>query len=285
MAIPLLTPMSDDVPCPRVVVLVSSLPSSAVTATLFRWIGTDEGSARREEVRGAFRVSVAGVLSVVDFEVPLDVDVAYQAALYNAAGNIVEWTDAASTMVVSPRWNDGRRRVLVQNPLDPRTAMWVQFGGDAASSVVKPTPGQVVWPEGRRLGLVQGGRRRGMVGVPLDFVTETYEDRERFDALFGTAETPRMPILCIRIPRELYRTGLPPVWFAAVLEPTAVHRHWSDEVLWRIVADEVAPPVPTLVTPALRRADIAAYYGSRQAVRAGNSSRLALSRRFEIAGS
>lgn len=285
MSVPLLTPMSDDVPCPRVAVLVEALPAAAATATLWRTVGPVEGGGRREEVRGALRVPVSGVLSVIDFEAPLDVEVTYQAALFDAAGAVIEWTDQASTILISPRWEDGHSRILVHNPLDPRTAMWVQLGKAAASSVLKPTPGVVGWAEGRRLGLVQGGRRRGMVGVPLDVVTDTWEDGQRFDALFGTVDVQRLPILCIRIPRELQRTRLPAVWFAAVLEPSAEHAHWSDRIVWRMVADEVAPPVPTLVVPLLSRADIAAYYASRQAVRAGNASRLALSRRFEIAGS
>ena len=281
MATPVLSPASDDAPCARVDVLIEGLAPEVTEATLWKTV-----AGRRSAVRGALNTAVSGVLSTIDFEAPLDVEATYQAQLY-ASGVEAGWSDAVSTRVVSPYWPDGFPRILIHNPLDPATAVWVHPGRAAFSSLPRPTPGEVRWSEGARLGMVQSGRRRGLTGVPFDVVTETREDADRFDALFGTVDTPRLPILCVRVPEELQFLRMPPVWFAGVLdvEPMPDTTIGSGQVVWRMVADEVAAPVPSLVTPLLTRADIAAYYPSRQAVADANPSRLAVSRRYEIAGS
>lgn len=282
MAAPVLSPASDDAPCARVGVLLESLPAGAVAATVWR---SHEG--RESRVSGAIGIVVSGVVSAVDYEAPLDVDLAYRVQFFGASGVELGWSDSATTRVVSPHWDDGLPRILIHNPLDPRSAVWVSPGAGFAAVVSRPTPGETRWSHGSRLGIVQSSTRHGLTGVPLDVVTDTFEAGQRFDDLFGTPDTPRLPVLCIRIPGSLRFTRLPVMWFAAVLEPTSYPDMGmgTDTVVWRLVGDQVDRPVPTLVIPVLRRVDVAAYYPSRQAVMDANPTRLSVARRFEIAGS
>jgi hypothetical protein len=224
-------------------------------------------------------------VSVFDYEAPLDVDLSYRVQFFDAAGAELGWSDSATTRVVSPHWSDGAARVLIHNPLDPRSALWVHMVEGSVPTVRRPTPGETRWGHGSRLGMVQSSARRGVVGAELILSTDTWEAGNRFDELFGTPDTPRLPILCVRIPDVMRRTRLPVMWFAACLEPVAETHPDTDVVLWRLVADQVDRPVPTLVIPVLRRIDIAAYYPSRQAVLDANPTRLSVARRFEIAGS
>lgn len=282
MAAPVLSPASDDAPCARVDVLLESLPVGTVKVTVWRTY-----EAREAKVSGAIGIVVSGVVSVIDYEVPLDVDLSYRVQFFGASGGELGWSDSATTRVVSPHWGDGLERILIHNPLDPRSAVWVTPGAGFAAVVSRPTPGETRWGHGSRLGMVQSSTRRGITGVPLDVVTDTFEAGNRFDELFGTPDTPRLPILCVRIPGSLRFTRLPVMWFAAVLEqPSYPDMEMGTEtVVWRLVADQVDRPVPTLVIPVLRRIDVAAYYPSRQAVLDANPTRLSVARRFEIAGS
>ena len=276
-----LEPASDDNPCLRVGIFDDAVPAGVAFATVHRSI---EG-APETDVRDAIKVAVSGAFSRFDYEAPMDVDLTYRLQWFDAAGDEAGYSNAVTTRVVGPWFADGRARVLLHNPLDPRTAVWVGLDESSVPSVSRPVPGEVRWGHGQRLGMVSASRRRGLVGVTLGLVTETVEDADRFDALFGTAGTSRLPVLCIRIPASLARTRLPSVWFAAVLEPVA-EPHWAtDTVIWRMTADQVESPVPTLVIPSLTLADIAAYYPTLQAVADDNATLLQLSRRFELAGS
>ncbi|QUW18898.1 hypothetical protein [Agrococcus sp. Marseille-Q4369] len=277
-----LEPASDDAPCPRVGIFDDAVPSAAAFATVHR---TVEG--RQAQVRDAIRVSVSGALSRVDYEAPMDVDITYRVQWFDSAGDDLGFSEPATTRIISPRFLDGRPRLLLHNPLDPRTAVWVHPGRGFAQSISRPVPGRVVWGQGRRLGIAQSERRRGLIGVSLDVVTDTAQEAARFDALFGDSTTSRMPILCVRIPAALRFTLLDPVWFAAVYEPVAIPdtAMWTEEVAWRMRADEVDSPVPSLVRPLLTLGDIAAYYPTLGALAADNPTLLALSRRYEIAGS
>ena len=277
-----LEPASDDDPCLRVGIFDDAVPAGVAFATVRRSVG----GASETDVRDAIKIPVSGALSRFDYEAPMDADLTYRAQWFDEGGVDAGFSEPATTRVVGPWFADGRPRVLLHNPLDPRTAVWVHPGAGWASALSRPTPGEVRWSHGARLGMVQSGRRRGLTEVQLDVVTDTREDAERVDALFGTETSPRLPVLCVRIPESLRLTRLPPVWFAAVLERTALRDPvGTDEVVWRMSADQVEAPVPTLVIPSLSRADIAAYYASRQAVADANPTRLSVSRRFDLAGS
>ena len=277
-----LEPASDDAPCPRVGIFDDAVPVAAAFATVHR---TVEG--RGTQVRDAIRIPVSGALSRIDYEAPMDVDLTYQVQWFDAAGDELGFSEPASTRVISPRFLDGRPRLLLHNPLDPRTAVWVHPAAGFAAAVARPIPGQVSWGMGRRLGMAQVQRRQGIRSLAMDVVTDTAEEAARFDALFGDEVTARMPVLCVRIPGELRFLRLPPVWFAAVYEPVALPdaAMGTDEVVWQMVADEVDAPAPSLVRPLLTLGDVAAYYPTLGAIAADNPTLLALSRRYEIAGS
>lgn len=281
MAAPVLIVSTDDNPCPRVEVRSDALPAGAVSVNVWRSLP----AGRESLVRGAIGKAVSGVLSVVDFEAPLDVDVTYRVQSFDGAGVELAWSDATTTRLISPVWGDGQARMLVHNPLDPRSAMWVRLAEGSASSISRPIVGEVTYGYGSRLGSLRTSGRRGLSGVPLVVATDTEDEASRFDALFGTPDLPRLPILCVRIPDAMRRTRLPVVWFAAVLDPLSEPHPDTDVVVWRMVADQVESPVPALVMPLLRRVDVDAYYATRAAVAVDNATRAAVDRRYDIAGS
>lgn len=280
---PVLTPFFDG-PCPRVEVAFPSLPSGVASVTMRAAFGRTWKS-----VRGGIKIAASGATSRVDFEVPLDTAVTYQAEAFNAAGTSLGFTGTSETFVNAAASDDPFHYLWVHNPLDPSTAVRVALGSDALSRVTRQSDGEILMGEGRRLGMLSARRRGGLVGLPLDVVTTTADDADRFDALFdsGSELMQRMPVLCVRPDASMQFARLPKVFFAAVLsqsyEPDT--RMGSEKITWRLTADEVSSPVPALVMPLLRRIDVAAYYATRRAVAEGNDSRFALSRNYEIAGS
>lgn len=275
-----LQPVPDD-PCPRVQIEFDALPPTAAFARVTRTV-----DGRGEVVRDAVNRAIAGGLNVTDYETPPGTPLTYRAELFNAEGISLGFTLESSTEVPDTAPDDGFFYVWLHNPLDPRTAVRVAWHREALSRIRKSTPGDVRWAQGRRLGLVVASRRTGLVAVPLDVVTETTADADRLDALFGDADHDRRPIVCVRICRGLAITRLPKVWFAGIFaqdyEPDL--SMGTQETVWRMQGDQVAPPTPGLVAPLLRRKDIDAFYASRQAIDQQNASRAALDGRYELAG-
>lgn len=278
LMVPALTAFTD---APRVEVVFDVLPPAAAMATIRATI-----AGRTSEVRGAIRTSVSGALNRTDFEAPDGVPVTYRAELFNAAGVSIGFTSDATITVPASDFDGAFHYVWLHSPTDPSTAVRVAWGRDALSRISTQSPGSVEWAQGRRLGLALSSRRTGMIAVPMDVVTDTLEDAAKVDALFGGPQRARQPVVCVRMSPSLAITRLPAVWFAGILEQSYEPdmTMGSERTVWRLRGDEVAPPVPAIVIPLLRRKDIAAFYATRQAVRNDNQSRFALSRRYELAG-
>lgn len=259
---------------PRAQVDFDSFAPGAAYVTAWR-----ESGGRIKEVRGAVRAATAGTLSRVDTEIPAGPST-YWAEMFDAAGLPLGVT--GSTTVTAHY--DG---TWVHNPLNPAGAVRVQFRSQAARELSRPVAGQIVHPQGRRVGVVIGTERKGLMGLNLDVVTDTVEDADRVRAMLGDYTSTTVPVLCFRIGAS-DRIRLPSPLFVGVLD--IVERDvnyasgWGEQIDHGIVGDEVDPPLPGLFIPLLTRADINAYYATRAAVAADNGSRGAVNRRYDLAG-
>lgn len=274
---PVLTVFHDAAPCPRVEVLFSTLDPAATSLTVFR-----VAAGRTYTVRGGLRVATAGAFTRIDFEVPFGVEVTVYAEMFDAAGLSLGVTDSAvTTLWVDDTW--------VHNPLNPDGAVRVMFRGNAARSINRPTNADVVFPQGRRVGvIVGGGARSGIRDVVLDVVTDTVEDADKFAALLGGYESRTTPVLCFRIGAS-DRVRLPRPFFVGVAgnaaeEDMTYTRGFGETIAHPLQGSEVDPPAPGLFVPLLTNADINAFYASNADVNSDSSSNLEINRKYEIAG-
>jgi len=262
-------------PCPRAEVLFESFAAGTVKVTVYRATGL-----RRYQVRGAVNAAVAGALTRIDFEIPFGVPVSYWAEQFDAGGLPLGETDkTTATLNCWETW--------VHNPLDPHGATTVQFRTRAAQSIVRPVEGGVVHPQGRRVGVLVSGQRRGVENVDLTVVTDTIEQVDKLQAMFGDYETSIPPILCIRVGGG-DQIRLPRPFFAAVLSASEEQVNYTigmgEQITTAMAGSEVSPPVPGLFIPLLTRADLNAYYLTRAALSADNPTRLSVNRRYDLTG-
>jgi len=271
---PTLTPYLDENPAPRVEVLFNSFASGTTAVTVYRL-----AQGREFRVRGAVRAATAGSLTRVDNEIPFGIDVTYRAEMFNAAGLSLGYTDSAKIRVnVDSMW--------VHNPLDPRGAIRAMFRATAARSIARPTEGEVFYPMGRRVGVVIAGQRRGVSEVALDLVVDDVATADAFQAMLGDYASTTVPTLCFRLGSK-DRVRLPRPFFAATLdveEQDQTYAIGGETIAYRVKGDEVSPPAPGLLIPLLTRADLNAYYATRAALKADNLTRLAVNRRYDLAG-
>ncbi|KAB1639870.1 hypothetical protein [Pseudoclavibacter terrae] len=259
---------------PRVDVIFPSLPAGAHTLTVVR-----EAPRQTMQVRGAVRKRVSRLASALDFEVPFDVECSYYAIVYNDRDVEIARTGSSSITVGSESPDHAR----IHNPLDPSTSVLVRFEASAVATRSRHFDGEVLRPQGRRLGVVVSSGRSGYRGLALDVIAETMEQSEKIDDLFGTGRS-RLPVLCVRVPKSHYRMRFPPTLMVAVLNPDAVPILTDDAEIWRLTGDEVTPPAPAVVVPILTRDDLDAAYATRDAMDADNVTRFAASRRYDLAG-
>lgn len=263
-----------DAPAPRAEVFFSAFAPGTATVTVFR-----ESGGRTYQVRGGVRAVTAGTLSRIDNEIPA-AEMSFWAEMFDVAGLSLGIT--GSTTVTA--WFED---TWLHNPLDPAGAVRVMFRPQATRELSRPVAGQVVHPQGRRVGVIVGTERKGLMGVNLDVVTDTIEDADKVRALLGDYNTTTVPVLCFRI-GALDRIRIPSPLFVGVLDIVEADVNyvsgWGEQIDHLIEGDEVDPPLPGLFVPLLTRADINAYYSSRAAVAADNLSRGSVSRRYELAG-
>lgn len=269
-----LTPTLDNDPCPRVEVLITDIPLGAATVTVHRL-----AAGRDFEVRGAVKTPVTGALTRIDFEVPFGVDATYRAELFNSSGLSIGFSDTATTFVdVEETW--------VHNPLDPQGATTVMFRDNAARSIQRPTEGEPQWPMGRTVAVIVSGQRRGIQDVTLDVVVDSIDQADRLQAMAGSYGSRTVPVICFRIGSQ-DRVRLPRPLFAGVLnldEQDMTYVLGGETIAFGITGSEAAPPTPALVVPLLTRADLNAYYHDRAELNADNLTRLAVNRRYDLAG-
>lgn len=273
MSAPALTVYSDEAPCPRVEVFFPSFDAGTAFVTVYQLTGGVE-----RQLRGAVNVPTGGTLSRLDFEVPFNRPVSYRAEQFNASGQSLGFTPTSSVTVESANsW--------MHNPLDPQGAIKVQFGPDSASQVLRPTPGVVSRPKGRRVGVVLSEPRQGIVGLALDVRTTNDSDADAVQAMCGDGGKP--PVLCIRLGSADQVMRVPqPLFLSALAAPELEidRRLGGGEISHQIEGDEVSPPIPGLFVPLLTRADLNAYFATRSALNAGGLTRADLNRRYDLAG-
>lgn len=269
-----LTPTLTPDPCPRVEVLVTDLPTIVTTVDVYRLAGN-----REYPVRGGVKVAVTGALTRIDFEVPFGIQVAYRIEMFNAAGASLGFSDSFTTFLdVKETW--------VHNPLDPQGATTVMFRGERPPAWQRPVEGDVVWPMGRTVGVVVAGQRRGLQDAVLDVVVDTTDQADRLQNMFGSYGERTVPVICFRIGSQA-RLRLPRPLFAGILtlsEEDMTYEIGGETIGFGMTGSEVSPPTPALVVPLLTRADLNAYYPTRAALNTDNFTRLAVNRRYDLAG-
>lgn len=270
---PVITRYFDDKPAPRVEVFFPSLAPSTATVTVYRL-----AEGREFPVRGAIRASTAGQFTRIDNEVPFGVTVIYRAEMFNSAGTSLGYTGTASTLL-------DVRKTWVHNPLDPSGAVQVVVEKGSAKKLSRPFDGDVVYPQGRQVGVLLVSGRQALSGTSLTCITLTDEDADKFSALFGSYSAQTIPALCVRVSASM-KMRLPRPFYAGVLDVSEEEfdlYNGGSTVAWELKADEVAPPAPGLFISLLTRADVNAFYASRADVDAYNLTRLDVARNYGIA--
>jgi hypothetical protein len=274
MSAPTFTRYFDAAPRPRVEVLFSSFTAGTASVTVYRMAG-----GREQEMRGAINAAVAGALTRIDIEIPFGVDVSYRAEQFDASGVSLGFTASGVTnMNVAETW--------IHNPLDPQGATTVSFHGQAVRSIVRRTEGEVVHPKGRRVGVLVSGQRRGIEGVDLTVTTDTIEQVDKLQAMFGSYTNNLPPILCICVGSN-DRIRLPRPFFAAVMAPDERDVNYAmgigTQIVTEMIGDEVAPPAPGILIPLLTNADINAFYATNADINTAENN-LAINRSYNLIG-
>lgn len=273
MSAPILTPYVDASPCPRVEVFFPSFVAGTATVTVYQ---LSDGVER--ELRGAVNAPTGGTLTRIDFEVPFNNAVSYRAEQFDAAGQSLGLTEtAAVTVVSSESW--------MHNPLDPQGAAQVVLGGDSAPMILRPTPGVVSRPKGRRAGVVLSEPRQGVTGLKIDVRTFTDAEADAVQAMFGDSGMP--PVVCIRLGSDYGVMRVPQPLFLSVLsvaELDVTHQWGGGEISHPIEGDEVDPPIPGLFVPLLRAKDINVSFATAAAVNAAHLRASDVNRRYDLAG-
>lgn len=271
---PELTVYLDANPAPRVEVLLSALPTGVKSVTVYRL-----AAGRQYQVRGAVNAATAGALTRIDNEVPFGIPVTYRAELFDGDGMSLGFTDTSTVQVdCSDTW--------VHNPLDPAGAVRADFRGTDAPELVRQSEGDVYYPQGRRVGVLISGQRRGLSDVKLDLIVDSEEEADRFAVLLGGYATDTVPALCIRVGAG-QQVRLPRPFFAAVLSSSEQDLRpvlGIDSFAYSLTGQEIAPPAVGIIVPLLTNADLNAAYRSNAELNISNISNLAVNRRYELAG-
>ncbi len=271
---PELTVYLDTNPAPRVEVLLSDLPAGVESVTVYRL-----AAGRQYQVRGAVNAATAGALSRIDFEVPFGIPVTYRAELFDADGLSLGFTESSTVQVDCPdTW--------VHNPLDPAGSVQVDFRGTEAPELTRQSEGDVYYPQGRRVGVLISGQRRGLSDVKLELIVDSEAEADRFSLLLGGYATDTVPALCVRVGAD-QPVRLPKPFFAAVLSSSEQDLRpvlGIDSFAYQLTGQEIAPPAVGIIVPLLTNADLNAAYRSNTVLNSSNISNLAINRRYELAG-
>lgn len=271
---PELTVFLDANPAPRVEVLLSELPAGVAFVTVYRL-----ADGRQYQVRGAVNAATAGALTRIDNEVPFGVPVTYRAELFDTDGMSLGFTESSTVQVDAPdTW--------VHNPLDPAGAVQADLRGTDAPQLTRQSEGDVYYPQGRRVGVLVTGQRRGLSDVQLEFIVDSEDAADRFTRLLGGYASQTVPALCIRVGAgQLVR--LPKPFFAGVLSSTEQDLRPTlglDSFAYQVTGQEIAPPAVGIVVPLLTNADLNAAFRSNTAMNGSYLTNLDINRSYELAG-
>lgn len=273
MSAPTLTAYVDAAPCPRVEVFFPSFSAGTASVTVYRLAAGQE-----RQMRGAVDASTGGTLTRIDFETPFNIPVTYRAEQFNAAGVSLGFTPSAAVTVTSAKsW--------MHNPLDPEGAVEIQLGRESAGRILRPTPGVVVRPKGRRVGVVLSEPRHGVTGLQLDVRTTSDSQADAVQAMCGDKGMP--PVVCIRLGSDYSVMRVPQPLFLSVLSAPEIDitlQFGGHEISHQIEGDEVDPPIPGLFIPLLTRADLNAAFATRSALNAAGLTRADINRLYQYSG-
>lgn len=249
---PALTVFNDAAPCPRVEVYFGSLYAGTATLTVTR---TSE--ERVYKVRGMVGAPAAGTFSRIDYEVPFNTPVSYQAECFNDAGVSLGFTGATTITVVS-------RSSWIHNVFKPDGATRVEFRQDSFRELNRPVSGTVVYPEGAVAGVLTGGQRRGLTDLQVSIQFWDEINANRVQGMFGGYGVAVHPVVCVRVGSDT-RVRLPkPLYLAVTGNVTeradAGFSAGLDMIPLAFRGDEITPPAPGVAMPTVTYADVAAAY-------------------------
>lgn len=254
-----LTPFPDMGPVPRVLVDVPTLafPSGSVTVSLTR---TAEG--RTFDVRGGQKLPASSPVIVVDAEAPFGVESSYTVMGYDVDGAVVgSWPVGTVTLEYEG--------TVIQQPLDPRLSVEVVRLAGMGVETRRPTPGELVYPQGRVLpGLVGLGPRRGVTGMGVEVLVDSHEDADALQATLGTYDTPQLPVWLVRTPPD---QRFPRVFFCHVPELVEVPIFGASDpglVRFQATVTEVTPPAAGITAAALTHSDMKVFFSTHTEVKA-----------------
>jgi hypothetical protein len=191
---PTLTPHEDMSPSPRVDIVFDAGELDVATDTISVY---QISAAGQIDVRDATGVSASGGFAVTDFEVPLGVEVTYQAQQYDVSGAVIGLTDSASTQVdVAEGW------AVFSDPLAPNNAILLQCEPRFANRLVRRRD-QRIYRVGFQTIALQG--ELGLLsGVPLRVYTTTSDEADDLETILyeGTSLVRTMPAM--PLPRLFY---------------------------------------------------------------------------------
>lgn len=273
---PVITPYTDENPCPRVEVFFEEFADGTETVTVTR-----TAAGRAYQVRGAVRAATAGSLTRIDFECPFNIPVTYRAEMFDADGLSLGFTDPTTltSLDSADTW--------LHNPLDPQGAVKVIARLGSAASLSRPVVGGISRPLGRRVGVVLSQGRTGLSGLVWDIHAYDLETADKVQAMLGDYNTTAVPVLCLRVGGGESRIRIPKPLFLGVLdiaEEMQDVQYGGEWTVQRMVGDEAAPPVPGLFIPLLTNADLNAYYATNADLNSDNASNAAVNRRYDLAG-
>lgn len=259
---------------PKVEVLVTGLGPEVATVTAYRVSGGFE-----EEVGGIVGVRVAGAGTWVDFEVPAQ-RATYRLRKFDDLGVDLGFTESVSIEL-------GYDGCWMHNPGAPTAAVRVKLLSTAGQSLSRPVPGEVVYPRGRRVGVMIAEPRRGLSGAVFDVMTTTFQEADKLQSMLGSPLSTAVPVVCIRLGVDYAGFRVQSPLYLGVLDIAEEGhdvRRGGQSVIQRISGDEAARPAPGLFIPLLRRMDVNAFYASRADFDSAYLTRLAANRDYSLAG-
>lgn len=233
---------------------------------------------REWQVRGGVNI-VPGV-AALDFEAPPGEQSTYRAQMFSALGAPAGWTDA--TAIDVPDFG-----VAMHNPLDPTRYLvlpTISVLDEVVNTNTRPTVSDLVYTEGRSVGITIGTRRRGIVGLRFGVALTSSDDADLLQSMIGDYENQQIPVLCIRTPKPI---RIPRTAFLRVDDPSEedINTRWGgNDIRVHFTGSETAPPFPGLAVPLLTYDDLDVAYTTYDERDAAYASYTDQDRDYSLAG-
>lgn len=241
-------------PCPRVDLLVSAIPNSAVYISVWRSTPGD----RKVYVRGGNTVRTGGAdtWSFTDYEAPLGYASVYTVQAV-AAGVII-----ASAQVTAPV--DGTQDVWLSDPLAPGVSAAVRIADGSLSSFTYTLDRSLVTVAGAALPVSVSGVRTAAGAFPVSLMADDVDTAGGVREVLTSAD-----VVLLRVPAGR-GVPLPPAAYMsadAVTETVVAERDQTGQVgasYWQfdLAADLVAMPNASVVVPPRTYATVLAESGT-----------------------